>query len=193
VTTSRDHTARVWRLAGGSEPLVLKGHTGVVVAAAWSADGSLIVTASEDQTARVWSADTGAEVTVLEHEGGVSHVVFAPDGQHIATATGRQISFFRADGTGEPTRILLSKTILALAFVNEGRELLVVGPKSFLTTLVLDVALSKERLRASNTECLSIAMRSTYLGEKEGLAEERYAACEREHHRTPHLSEEVSP
>ncbi|MEI6428542.1 MAG: hypothetical protein WCO45_09175, partial [Pseudanabaena sp. ELA607] len=48
--------ARVWDVQGN---LIaeLKGHTGGVSSANFSADGSKIVTASDDGTARVWKAN----------------------------------------------------------------------------------------------------------------------------------------
>ena len=45
--------------------LALAGHTGLVNSAAFSPDGSRIVTASWDATARVWDATTGATLTTL--------------------------------------------------------------------------------------------------------------------------------
>ena len=47
-------TARVWRLADGELVRELKGHTGWVRSAVFSADGVHVVTASDDRTARVW-------------------------------------------------------------------------------------------------------------------------------------------
>ena len=47
----------------------LKGHEGGVNSAAFSPDGTRVVTASDDRTARVWDAATGAELAVLKgHE-----------------------------------------------------------------------------------------------------------------------------
>ena len=40
-------------------------HTGRVRSAAYSPDGTQIVTASDDQTARIWDAATGQEVRTL--------------------------------------------------------------------------------------------------------------------------------
>ena len=54
VTASEDGTARIWRIDGGAEPLVLKGHSRSVNTAKFSSDGTRVVTASLDGTARIW-------------------------------------------------------------------------------------------------------------------------------------------
>ena len=60
----------MWRGDGSGEPLVLRGHEGRVCSAAFSPDGTRIVTASDDGTARVWRADGSGEPVVLRgHEG----------------------------------------------------------------------------------------------------------------------------
>ncbi|WP_437949286.1 hypothetical protein WME98_53505 [Sorangium sp. So ce296] len=64
ATASTDRTARLWPL-DGSDPLVLREHDAPVRAAAWSPDGSQVVTAAgadpagptNDRTAKVWSAE----------------------------------------------------------------------------------------------------------------------------------------
>jgi len=55
VTGSFDQTAKVWDARSGAEALSLKGQTGSVLSAAFSPNGSRIVTASGD-SARVWDA-----------------------------------------------------------------------------------------------------------------------------------------
>jgi len=66
----------------------LKGHTEAVASAAFSPDGTRIVTASHDKTARVWDAATGATLAELK---GHTHVVFSAsfstDGARIVTAS----------------------------------------------------------------------------------------------------------
>ncbi len=55
--------------------------------AAFSPDGTRIVTASFDKTARIWDANSGKELAKLEgHEGGVYSARFSPDGKQIVTA-----------------------------------------------------------------------------------------------------------
>jgi WD40 repeat protein len=71
-----------------AEQSTLTGHTDQINTAAFSPDGSKVVTGSHDKTVRIWNVMTG----ILEHElkghtQAVTSVVFSPDGTHIATAS----------------------------------------------------------------------------------------------------------
>ena len=58
-------------------------HTDSVTSAAYSPDGTQIVTASDDQTARIWDAATGQEVRTLSgHTDRVNSAAYSPDGKH---------------------------------------------------------------------------------------------------------------
>ena len=70
MTASADNTAWLWDAPDGAEIAVLRGHESVVWSAAFSPDGTRIVTASSDRTARLWDATTGSQIAVLRgHEG----------------------------------------------------------------------------------------------------------------------------
>ena len=70
--------------ASGKEIAVLRGHEAGLMSAAFSPNGSRIVTASYDKTARVWDAGTGKEIAVLRgNDGGVLSAAFSPDGSRI--------------------------------------------------------------------------------------------------------------
>jgi WD40 repeat protein/serine/threonine protein kinase len=56
--------------------------------AAYSPDGSRIVTASSEKTARIWDARTGMQLGVLSgHSGIIFSAIFSPDGTRIVTAS----------------------------------------------------------------------------------------------------------
>lgn len=59
ATGSGDKTARVWDCDTGTPLHTLKGHTGWVLAVAWSPNDSMIATGSMDNTVRLWDAKTG--------------------------------------------------------------------------------------------------------------------------------------
>ncbi len=68
--------------------LAFAGHTDTVTSAAFSPDGTRVVTASSDGTARVWDAKTGATLATLSgHTGAVHSAAFSPDGTRVVTAS----------------------------------------------------------------------------------------------------------
>ena len=66
----------------GAELLSLKGHTNGVRGAAFSPDGSHVVTASQDNTARVWDSADGVRATNFQgaHQSRRFGGVPSPDG-----------------------------------------------------------------------------------------------------------------
>ena len=64
------------------------GHDDLVDSAAYSPDGTRIVTASNDKTARIWDARTGAQLAVLSGHGDIVYsAAYSPDGTRIVTAS----------------------------------------------------------------------------------------------------------
>jgi hypothetical protein len=71
------------------ERCVLTGHEKAVNSAAFSPDGTRIVTASSDNTARLWDAATGRAIATLKgHADRVLSAAFSPDGTRVITASG---------------------------------------------------------------------------------------------------------
>jgi hypothetical protein len=80
------------KLAGAAQAsalrAVLQGHDDSVWSAAFTPDGSRIVTASHDKTARVWDAKGGQALLTFEgHDELVLSAAFSPDGARIVTAS----------------------------------------------------------------------------------------------------------
>ncbi|MEM9491077.1 MAG: protein kinase, partial [Myxococcota bacterium] len=112
-TASLDKTARVWYADGSGNPLVLRGHRDGFYSAAFSRDGTRIVTASWDKTARVWNADgTGEPLVLSGHDDAVAtgapggQGAFDRSGARIVTASlDKTIRLWNADGSGRPVII----------------------------------------------------------------------------------------
>jgi WD40 repeat protein len=80
---------RQWEAKSGraiGEPL--RGHQGGVLSAAYSADGSRIVSAGEDGTVRQWEAKSGRAIgePLRGHQGGVWTAAYSADGSRIVSA-----------------------------------------------------------------------------------------------------------
>jgi WD40 repeat protein len=88
LTSSDDHTARLWNSHTGALLHILKGHRDKVSQARFSFDGRLIATASEDGTAKIWEATTGRLIrTLVGHAGGVNSVEFDRKASHVVTGS----------------------------------------------------------------------------------------------------------
>ena len=74
--------------AADAQLAVLSGHGEIVFSAAYSPDGSRIVTSSRDKTVRTWDARTGVQLAVLSGHGErVNSARYSPDGMRIVTAS----------------------------------------------------------------------------------------------------------
>lgn len=86
VVTSSENTAEVWSAETGAHLASLSGHSGQVVSAFFSPDGSRILTLSFDNTIKVWTLD-GRELVTLPVEGSLYHATWSPDGRSIVTSS----------------------------------------------------------------------------------------------------------
>lgn len=101
------------------------GHTGTVLAAAFSSDGKHLATAGWDGTARLWDLTTGLCVlTLTGHSGPVHAVAFGPDGKRLATAgEDKTVKLWDVDSGKELRSLPDSGPILAVSFSGNGKWL----------------------------------------------------------------------
>ncbi len=104
-------------------PLISLEHQDKVMSAAFSPDGTRVVTASSDKTARVWDVATGKPLTrPLEHQGRVWSAAFSPDGTRVVTASDDKTARVWDVATGKPlTRPLEHQAlVMSAAFSPDG-------------------------------------------------------------------------
>ena len=91
--------------------------------AAFSSDGSRVVTASRDNTARLWDAKSGVALATLSgHTGWVNSAEFSPDGNLIVTASDDHTARLWDARTGAPRATLLGHklAVITAAFNRDG-------------------------------------------------------------------------
>ena len=85
IFTPTDSSVRFWDPLTGAPLGKLEGHTGRILYAVFSPDGSRLLTASLDGTARLWDMHSGEELHAFHTslEFGFTGVAFSPDGERL--------------------------------------------------------------------------------------------------------------
>ena len=100
---SRQHGAGVGRADGAAGGRAARSMQDAVVSAAFSPDGTRVVTASADNTARVWDARTGQPVGApLQHADSSRRRRSARDGTRVVTASADKTARVWDARTGQP-------------------------------------------------------------------------------------------
>jgi hypothetical protein len=118
-----------WRnwLSGWGERIVFGGHTGAVVAVAFSPDSTRVLTGSWDHTARLWDTATGEVVATLAgHTDHITSVAFSPDGKRVLTGSEDNTARLWDSATGKVVATLAGHTgpVTAVAFSPDGKRVL---------------------------------------------------------------------
>jgi WD40 repeat protein/tRNA A-37 threonylcarbamoyl transferase component Bud32 len=119
-----DNDLRVWALDGepGAEPLLLEGHSGPVMAAAFSPDGARIASSGAEGRIIVWDAATGIRDDMLTGgRGSINAVSFSPDGDYIAGAgDDGAVIIWPVTGGADQTLAAGEGRLLSLAYSPDG-------------------------------------------------------------------------
>jgi WD40 repeat protein/serine/threonine protein kinase len=97
LAACRGNCAHLFNAVDGKmDGAALRGHTGLLMHAGFSADGSRIVTAAQDGTARIWDVKTRQTLRILQHAEPnyrvrkppwVLSAAFSPDGRRVVTTS----------------------------------------------------------------------------------------------------------
>jgi WD40 repeat protein len=120
--------------------------------AAFSPDGTRIVTFSYDRAARIWDVATGKEIAFLRANGGFVRGAFSPDGTRIAAASWDRTAGVWDAATGEEIAVLRGheEDVRSASFSPDGRRIVTASDDE--TARVWDAATGKEILSLSGHE-----------------------------------------
>lgn len=141
IATALRMDLQVWRADTGKPVCALSGHSGRVMACAFSPDGRQLVSASDDNTLKVWDVTTGRElVTLAGHGYTVRSCAFSPDGARVASVADDETIGLWDSRSGILVRSFkgYAKYLKACLFARGGAAL--VAPTGDTTVAVWDAA-----------------------------------------------------
>jgi WD40 repeat protein len=151
ITSWNANTVIVYDLRSKHNVLLLQGHTDIVNAVAYTADGMYLVTASDDQSLRIWDSNSGQELAVMRgHKVPVNYIVMLSCGAFVASGDSDGVIILWEFPTRKKKAILNSHTgdLRALACSADGNYLASAhgGGAKYPGTLIIWDAKSGETL-----------------------------------------------
>jgi WD40 repeat protein len=111
-TAEADEAIRTALLQSASSRSLMRGHEDAIRDAAFSSDGTRVLTAGMDGKAILWDAASGTALSEFGgHSMGVSRVAFSPDNLRIVTAS--------YDGTARVWNVATREVLTTLSYENE--------------------------------------------------------------------------
>jgi WD40 repeat protein len=124
LSSSDDHTARIWDANTGKEISRVTHEAGVAVVA-FSPNGKYVLSGGCDKlesdtcvqgSAQVWEAMTGKEIARMTHDYTVSAIAFSPDGKYVVSGGDMTARVWEALTSKEVARRTCQGGVLAVAF-----------------------------------------------------------------------------
>jgi WD40 repeat protein len=140
LTSSADHTARIWDSNKLTLVVSLKGHAGPVLSAAFSRDGRRVVTSSDDETARLWNIDeSNVPLVVRASDYPIESSAITHDGRALVVGTfDRRLVLYEiakggilkkvadlSPGTGAITSVSFGMTSKEVAFASDRGQVMI--------------------------------------------------------------------
>ena len=168
VTTGMDYTARIWEVATGKE-IARMTHNDEpwVKKAVFSPDGRYLVTGSEGDrfksTIHIWEIASGKEITKISGLKRIGGLVFSPNGQFLAAATGEGVAQVWKTTNGQKVARMSHETekpyagVSAVAFSLDGKYLASAGTVDH-TARVWEVNTGREIARVTHDDSVRTVM-----------------------------------
>lgn len=134
LTTSTDHTARVWDSHTGIQLIPSLEHDDGVVSGAFSSDGRRVATGTDDGEISVWDTRTGKKLSAtMELHGSAWSVSFSPDGKILAAASEAGKARTWDAATGKPLAPLMEyhEAAYHVSFSSDGKSLLIANGDNY--------------------------------------------------------------
>ena len=125
LTASHDGTARLWDIDGVLTTTLR--HQIPPTFAAFSPDGTRVVTGGQNRVGHIWDVASGREIARLESQGGqLQDATFSPDGRRIATAARSGVVIWDAASGRQIARLKGHDSVCLRCKVQpEGRHLVI--------------------------------------------------------------------
>ncbi len=124
-----DRAVNIWDTQTGKLVAILQGHQDYVISAAFSPDGSRLITASNDHTARIWDLASAKTLLTLDQSAPARYAAFSPDGAQIIILSGDSEATLWEALTGHRLAMLQGHigSIYSVAFAPDGSRIVTAG------------------------------------------------------------------